>query len=201
MDRRPGSDASPMAATRRVVDGERPSDGDRSSGCRAAADGARGSRRRSPRARPVRAGAARPRRGRRADCNATRSRLWRPACSTNATSPDSATSTRSRCRSSPVCRRTNRSARSRACTISSALGTALIRTNAERGPQNTTGRRLARRRPLDLRPSAAGRARSVRHPRRLGRARQPVAPGLGVVPDLPASRRATSRRHGAHQQC
>ena len=39
------------------------------------------------------------------------------------------------------------------------LGAAVIRTNAGRGPQNTTGRRLQRRRPLDLRPARAARAR------------------------------------------
>ena len=40
-----------------------------------------------------------------------------------------------------------------------AFGTALIRTNAARGPQNTTGRRLNGRRPLDLRPARSSRAR------------------------------------------
>ena len=74
------------------------------------------------------------------------------------------------------------------------FGAAVIRTNAVRGPQNTTGRRLrvadhwiyGRREP----PVPAVRD----HPRRLGRARQPVAPGRHVVPELPAGRTPPDRR-------
>ena len=73
------------------------------------------------------------------------------------------------------------------------LGTALIRTSAERGPQNTTGRRLntadhwiygRRGRPCPICGDDA---------RRLGRARQPVATGVGVVPEL-VSESTTQRR-------
>ena len=72
------------------------------------------------------------------------------------------------------------------------LGTAVIRTNAARGPQNTTGRKLA----LDDH-WIYGRARpavpAVRHDaRRVGRARQPVAAGHRVVPGVPAARRAAA---------
>ena len=57
------------------------------------------------------------------------------------------------------------------------LGAAVIRTNAARGPQNTTGRTPAARRPLDLRPAGPAVPAVRDPPRRLGRARQPVAAG------------------------
>ena len=106
------------------------------------ADRRRGPHRRAPRSRPVRAEPP--------DLDEVTDRLQResetcrsPApCSTSATSPGSATSTPSSCRSSSVSRRTSRSGRSTGSASSSRIGTALIRTNAARGPQNTTGRRL-----------------------------------------------------------
>ena len=74
------------------------------------------------------------------------------------------------------------------------LGAAVIRTNAERGPQNTTGRRLhaadhwiyARRgRPCPLCGTTLDGC---------GRPRQPVAAGHRVVPAVPARRAAPHRR-------
>ena len=107
-------------------------------------DGARGPRRRPPRPRPVRARAARPRRGRStASARPPTNRSPAP-CSTSASSPGSATCTPSSCRSSSGCRRSSRSARSTASADLLGLGTAVIRTNAARGPQNTTGPQAAR---------------------------------------------------------
>ena len=71
-----------------------------------------------------------------------------------------------------------------------ALGTAVIRTNAARGPQNTTGPQADDGRPLDLRQARAAVPAVRDDARRVGRAPQPVAPGHGVVPRLPAARRA-----------
>ena len=63
-------------------------------------------------------------------------------CSISATSPAGATCTPTSCRSSSASRRSSRSGRSTGSTGWSRVGAALIRTNAARGPQNTTGRKL-----------------------------------------------------------
>ena len=57
-----------------------------------------------------------------------------------------------------------------------------------------------RRGPLDLRPARPAMPDLCDTARRLGRARQPVAPRFGVVPELPASGRRAQCRHGAHRE-
>ena len=68
------------------------------------------------------------------------------------------------------------------------LGTAVIRTNARAWPAEHDRSQAAARRPLDL-PAAGPPLPGVRHdPRRLGGARQSVAAGDHLVPDVSAPR-------------
>ena len=194
MDSRPGGGGARVAAADRAVDGDGTADRHRPPGARGDDDCARGPRRRTSRTRPVRGGSARPRRGGRADADGSRTCRWPPRCSINATSPVSATCTRSRFRSSPASPRTSRSDRSKGSKQLVGFGHSADPHQRRTWPAEHDRSPVDHRRSLDLRQARTTVPDLCHHPRRLRRTRVAVATGLGVVPECqrldPCVRRA-----------